>query len=53
MGKFLDRLKRDFASENDEYDVPEETPVHPEIRADFPGVLMDGDAMIAKKQRRN
>ena len=43
MGKFLDRLKRDFAWENDEYDVPEEAPIHPEISAEFPGVLMDGD----------
>ena len=33
MGKFLDRLKRDFAWENDEYDTPEEAPIHPEISA--------------------
>ena len=25
IGKFVDRLKREFAWENDEYDVPEET----------------------------
>ena len=43
MGKFLDRLKRDFAWENDEYDIPEETPIHPEISVEFPGVLMDSD----------
>ena len=43
MGNFLDRLKRDFAWENDEYDAPEETPIHPEISAEFPSVLMDGD----------
>ena len=42
-GKFLDRLKRDFAWENDEYEIPEETLVHPEISAEFPGILMDGD----------
>ena len=39
----VDRLKHDFAWENDEYDVPKETPIHPEISAEFPGVLMDGD----------
>ena len=43
MENFLDRLKRDFAWDNDEYEVPEETPIHPEISAEFPGVLMDGD----------
>ena len=43
MCKFLDRLKRDFAWENDEYEIPEETLVHPEISAEFPGILMDGD----------
>ena len=43
MGKFLERLKRDFAWENDEYETPEEAPFHPEISADFPGILMDGD----------
>ena len=32
-----------FAWENDEYDVPEETRVHPEINAEFPGILMNGD----------
>ena len=30
MGKFLESLKRDFAWENDEYETPEEAPVHPE-----------------------
>ena len=43
MRKFLDRLKRDFAWENDEYETPEEAPIHPEISAEFPGVLMDDD----------
>ena len=43
MGKFLDRLKRDFAWENGEYEIPEEAPIHPEISAEFPGILMDGD----------
>ena len=41
-GKFFDRLKRDYAWENDKYDIPEETPIHPEISTEFPGVLMDG-----------
>ena len=45
MGKFLDRLKREFAWENDEYeyDIPEGTLVHPEIDAEFSGILMNGD----------
>ena len=43
MGKFLDRLKREFSWENDEYDIPEETLVHPEIDAEFPGILMNSD----------
>ena len=43
MGKFLDRLKRDFSWENDEYEIPEETLVHPEISAEFPGILMNDD----------
>ena len=43
MGKFLDRLKPDFAWENDEYDTPEEAPIHPEINAEFLDVLMNGD----------
>ena len=43
MGTFLDRLKCDFAWENDEYETPEEAPIHPEISAEFPGVLMNGD----------
>ena len=43
MGTFLDRLKCDFAWENDEYKTPEEAPIHPEISAEFPGVLMNGD----------
>ena len=32
MGKFLDRLIRDFAWVNDEYETPEEAPVEPEIK---------------------
>ena len=44
MSKFLDRLKREFAWENNEYDIPEETLVHPEIDVAFPGILMNGDA---------
>ena len=43
MCKFLDRLKRDFSLENDEYDVPEEPLIHPEIDTKFPGILMNGD----------
>ena len=43
MGKFLARLERGFAWENDEYDIREETLIHPEINAEFPGVLMNGD----------
>ena len=41
-GKFLDRLKHDFVWENDEYNVPEETPIHPEISTEFPGVSTHG-----------
>ena len=41
MAKFLDRLKREFAWENDEYMPPEEELVHPEITAEFPGIVMD------------
>ena len=44
MGKLLDRLKRDFAWKNNEHDVPEEPLIHQEINAEFPGVLMNGDA---------
>ena len=40
IGKFVDRLKREFAWGNDEYDVSEEALVHPEIDAKFPGILM-------------
>ena len=36
-------MKHDFAWENNEYEIPEETLVHPEISAEFPGILMDGD----------
>ena len=43
MGKFLNLLKREFAWENDEYGIPEKTLVHPEINAEFPAILMNGD----------
>ena len=43
MAKFVDRLKCDFAWENDEYDIPEEALTHPEIDAEFPRVLLNGN----------
>ena len=42
-GYILDRLKCDFAWKNDEYDVPEEPLIHPEVDAKFPGAIMNGD----------
>ena len=36
-------MRKEISEGKDEYDVPEETPIHPEISTEFPVVLMDGD----------
>ena len=39
--EFLDRLRRRFAWDNDEYDGFEEEPEKSSIPAEFPGIILD------------
>ena len=39
--KYLDRIKKRFAWDNDEYDIPEDDIPHADISADFPEILLD------------
>ena len=41
MIMFLNRLKEQFAWDNDKYEIPVEDLPHPDIPAEFPGVILD------------
>ena len=41
MTEYLDRLKKRFAWDNDEYDILEEETPHADIPAKFPGIALD------------
>ena len=38
---FINRLKEGFAWDNDKYEIPVEDSPHPDISAEFPGVILD------------
>ena len=41
LTEYLDRLKKRFAWDNDEYDIVEDDGPHADIPADFPGISLD------------
>ena len=41
LTEYLDRLKKRFAWDNDEYDIVEDDGQHADIPAEFPGISLD------------